>query len=77
MTAIIEVANVARMAAEDAAAGEDEVVGGFKTLSTALAETFNSQRITRVEARKALEESNGNVVVSVVVLSSWRTCGQL
>ena len=77
VTAIIEVANVARMAAEDAAAGEDEVVGGFKTLSTALAETFNSQRITRVEARKALEESNGNVVVSVVVLSSWRTCGQL
>ena len=58
VTAIIEVANVARMAAEGAAAA------GFKTLSTALAETFDSQRITRVEARKALDESNGNVVVS-------------
>ena len=33
-------------------------------MSTALAETFESQGITRVEARKALDESNGDVVVS-------------
>ena len=40
------------------------VKAGFKTVSTALAETFESQGITRVEARKALDESNGDVVVS-------------
>ena len=37
---------------------------GFKTVSTALAEPFSNQGITRADARKALDDAGGNVAAA-------------